>query len=346
MKKLSILNWNIEWAKPDSKRGKIIKKKINELSPDIICLTETYHDFLKESGYTILSHADYGYKNTDGKHKVMLWSKNVWKDVSTMEKNNLPNGRFISGKTKTPIGELNILGVCIPWKDAHVSTGHKNRKSWEEHLNYLKGLQSILKDDSFSANTIIVGDFNQRIPRKYSPAKVYDELLKTFKNLKMITGGNIDKIDKQTIDHICCSDDLDGQNVFDINNVENELKLSDHFGIFAVLDGVYTESHFKNFVNQFSWIFAKTYANKAPHEYIVLNKVGNEHKDEFIKIAQFIREKGFKAFYYTREGYYYKLDKNYYWTMDDKVEDTDLINRAKIADYDLVNNTWKWKGNQ
>ncbi len=109
-------------------------------------------------------------------------------------------------------------------------------------------------------------------------------------------------------------------------------------------ESLYTESRFRNFVNQFSWIFAKTYANKAPHEYIVLNKVGNEYKEEFSKIAQFIREKGFKAFYYTREGYYYKLDENYYWTMDDKVEDTDLINRAKIADYDLVDNTWKWKG--
>ena len=108
-------------------------------------------------------------------------------------------------------------------------------------------------------------------------------------------------------------------------------------------ESLYTESRFRNFVNQFSWTFAKTYANKAPHEYIVLNKVGNEHKEEFIKIAQFIREKGFKAFYYTREGYYYKLDENYYWTMDDKIEDTDLINRAKIADYDLIDNTWKWK---
>lgn len=106
----------------------------------------------------------------------------------------------------------------------------------------------------------------------------------------------------------------------------------------------YTESRFRDFVNRFSWIFAKTYANKAPHEYIVLNKVWEEHKEEFIKIAQFIRDKGFKAFYYTKEGYYYKLDENYYWTMDDPIEATDLINRAKNADYDLIDNTWKWKG--
>ena len=106
----------------------------------------------------------------------------------------------------------------------------------------------------------------------------------------------------------------------------------------------YTEKEFKDFVNQFNWIFAKTYADTAPHEYIVLKKVGEQHRDEFIKIAKFIRKKGFKAYYYSRAGYYYIIDENYYWTMDDDVNDTDLINRAKLNDYELINNSWYWKG--
>lgn len=108
----------------------------------------------------------------------------------------------------------------------------------------------------------------------------------------------------------------------------------------------YTETDFRNFVNQFDWIFAKTYADKGPHEYIVLDKVGLEYREEFVKIAQFIRDKGFKANYYTREGFYYRIDENYYWTMDAKVEDTNLINRAKWDDYELKNNYWFWKGNK
>jgi hypothetical protein len=106
----------------------------------------------------------------------------------------------------------------------------------------------------------------------------------------------------------------------------------------------YSEQQFRNFVEKFNWIFAKTYANTAPHEYIVLQKVGLEYKDEFIKIAKFIREKGFKAYYYSRLGYYYYIDDNYYWTMDEDVNDTDLINRAKRNDYELINNSWYWKG--
>lgn len=38
----------------------------------------------------------------------------------------------------------------------------------------------------------------------------------------------------------------------------------------------YTEEDFRKFANQFEWTFAKTYAQKAPHEYIVLKKVGLE----------------------------------------------------------------------
>ncbi len=235
MKQLSIVNWNIEWAKPNTKKGGIIKQKINEHTPDILCLTETYRDFLGEKGYSIFAHSDYGYRNSTGKHKVALWSKNKWENVSVMDNYNLPSGRIVSGTTQTSIGKLNVLGVCIPWKNAHVSTGYKNKKSWEEHLNYLRGLQKVLEHDVFRSDTIIIGDFNQEIPRKYSPSEAYNELLKTFESYNLITEGYIDGINKQTIDHIYCSNDMEGQNIFGINHIDNGLKLSDHFGISASL---------------------------------------------------------------------------------------------------------------
>jgi hypothetical protein len=107
---------------------------------------------------------------------------------------------------------------------------------------------------------------------------------------------------------------------------------------------MFTENDFRELVSRFKWTFAKTYADKAPHEYIALNWVGHEHKADFISAARFIREAGFKAFYYKRQGFYYILDDKYYWTMDERAEDTDLINRAKLADYELIDNSWRWKG--
>lgn len=111
-----------------------------------------------------------------------------------------------------------------------------------------------------------------------------------------------------------------------------------------ILNSLYTADDFRTFVNKFTWTFARTYANRAPHEYLALSKVGLEYRLEFIKAAQFIREAGFKAFYYSRPNFYYILDGNYYWTMDDPVENTDLINRAKLSDYELIDSHWQWKG--
>lgn len=102
----------------------------------------------------------------------------------------------------------------------------------------------------------------------------------------------------------------------------------------------FTEADFRNFVNKFTWTFAKTYAKTAPHEYIALNKVGLEHKPDFIKAAQFIQENGFEAYYYKSKRFYYIMGDYYYWTMDENVEDTDLINRARLADYELIDNKW------
>ena len=57
----------------------------------------------------------------------------------------------------------------------------------------------------------------------------------------------------------------------------------------------------------------------------------------FQEIARFIREKGFVA-EYGRLGpnWYYIVDEYYYWTLDKNVEDTDLINRAKLSDFEFV----------
>lgn len=95
---------------------------------------------------------------------------------------------------------------------------------------------------------------------------------------------------------------------------------------------------FQDFINHHEWTFAKTYAAFCPHEYIVMKKLPGEEWPLFPEIAQFIREKGFVA-EYGRLGpnWYYIVDEYYYWTLDKNVEDTDLINRAKLSDFEFVN---------
>ena len=58
-----------------------------------------------------------------------------------------------------------FLGVCIPWRDAYVNSGRKDRKPWEDHPAGLTGFQK-LRGRFPQSRTVVLGDFNQRIPWK------------------------------------------------------------------------------------------------------------------------------------------------------------------------------------
>ena len=94
---------------------------------------------------------------------------------------------------------------------------------------------------------------------------------------------------------------------------------------------------FRDFINSHDWTFAKTYAAFCPHEYLVMRKLPETEWPLFLEIAQFIRDEGFVA-EYGRLGlnWYYIVDDRYYWTLDPEVNDTDLINRAKLSDFEFV----------
>ena len=85
--------------------------------------------------------ADFGYHRGEDRKKVVLWSRMPWQEVMNVEPEEMPAGRLVHGFTHTPIGLLEVIGVCIPWNFAHVSTGDRNRKPWEEHCAFLRGLR-------------------------------------------------------------------------------------------------------------------------------------------------------------------------------------------------------------
>ena len=204
---LKISCWNSDWATPSSKRGKFFIEKFDS---NIICLTEGYENLLPKDGYIISSHEDYGYKSKNGRRKVILWSKNEWTDIDQLGSKDIPSGRFISGVTSG----IRIIGLCIPWRFAHVSTGRKDRKPWEDHLSFIQNL-------SFSnQKTIILGDFNQNIPKKNQPQKVFSSLN------NMIDGFNLLTTNMGLI-HIVISTDLIAESIEKIATKN----YSDHDGI-------------------------------------------------------------------------------------------------------------------
>ena len=87
----------------------------------------------------------------------------------------------------------------------------------------------------------------------------------------------------------------------------------------------------EQYFNSKKWTFAKTYAEKAPHEYIV--RRGQDSK--FEQAVIFIRENGFKAKFWNKEFTYLLVDGKLYWTMGAPVEDTIIINRCSLDDYEI-----------
>ena len=98
-----------------------------------------------------------------------------------------------------------------------------------------------------------------------------------------------------------------------------------------------THLEFRQFIARNKWIFAKTYAAFCPHEYVVKERLSDDEQCVFEQIVTFIRENGFIAIY-GRKGpnQYYTVDDYYYWTMGAPIEDTTILNRAKLSDYSFA----------
>ena len=109
-----VATWNVRWATPTSRKTPEIHRRLDELAPDVVCATEADNRLLSQDGHTICSQPDFGYPQTAGRRKVALWSRETWKQVDNVGNDSLSLGRFVSGVPQTPLGEISVVGICIP----------------------------------------------------------------------------------------------------------------------------------------------------------------------------------------------------------------------------------------
>ncbi len=202
---MKLLLWNVEWASSRRVR-EFLLRALQDECPDVFCLTESTDFFVSNYKNTIASQGDYGYSQAGNRRKVWLVSRNQWTNVDTAEDSGLPPGRFASGVSYG----IRFVGVCIPWYDAHVSTGQKNRRRWEDHLLYLKNLKPILADYARQNIPVcILGDFNQRIPATSRNADYVNFMHDAFSEFYTIqTSDKLDVDGEQLIDHVATSASL------------------------------------------------------------------------------------------------------------------------------------------
>jgi len=232
---LCIFNWNVQFATPRSWRTPEVLGRIDRHEPEIVCLTETHDELLAQGGHAICSGADYGYGVQKNRRKVLLWSREPWKQVNDLGMDSLPPGRFVSGVTQTSVGKVAVIGICIPWFDSRTraSRGAERRRRWEDHGEYLVGLTEVLERVE-ATRLIVMGDFNQAIGHgSRAPRGLRQALHEAFSpNLRIVTADLVFE-GRKSIDHIALSADWAVDSVDAISNIHGDRKLSDHFGVAA-----------------------------------------------------------------------------------------------------------------
>jgi endonuclease/exonuclease/phosphatase family metal-dependent hydrolase len=225
---IRVATWNVEWATPETKAGKRIQQIINQIDADIFVLTEGCNELMPE-GFVLDGGTDWGYESEDKRRrKVLQWSRYPLVEPSQGEGFQLPEGRFIAATVQHPVGDIRIYGVCIPWKDAHVRSGRKDRAPWEDHSTYIEGLRQLV--ERAKSPLVVLGDFNQRIPRVSQPVLVAEQLSRCMDSLQVCTAL---PLEKPLIDHIAVSREFIATKVEVIPDHDSEGRLSDHRGVIA-----------------------------------------------------------------------------------------------------------------
>lgn len=101
----------------------------------------------------------------------------------------------------------------------------------------------------------------------------------------------------------------------------------------AVLDYLVKETQqdldrVRAFINTRQWHFAKTMP-EIPHWYCL--REDRDDAGEFLWFAKYIRAHSEPGMFYGRVYHYYYLDGYKYWSMDERPEDCDLINRDEVT---------------
>lgn len=224
---MKIATWNAEWAKASGARGRRVAAEILSCSSEVFVLTEGDRSLLPAHGHVVDAGDDWGYDVKDkSQRKVLMWSENPWTDIDVIGSPSLPRGRFVIASTETSIGSIRVIGVCIPYYGAHVVTGNKNRRQWEDHEIYLHELKKLIVD--VPGPFVVAGDCNQRIPAGRQPKVVSALLDEVLHGLVVPTAGHVDP---PLIDHVAHSSDLVSKVVRTIPAANSEGKLSDHTGV-------------------------------------------------------------------------------------------------------------------
>jgi len=233
---IRLVNWNFERRGPQTWQAASLITEISAYAPDLICLTEAHAASLDALDGHVIAHIGYRAEHKKPSERlVLLWSSRPWQRIDIPEPLQSAGG-LVAGITSLAGQDVLCVGVCIPYHMAKLANEQRTMP-WHHHKRFLTLLQPWLADRGVALPVIILGDFNQRIPRTRASRGAYDMLRGAFAPFEIITAGEISPLDEQTIDHVALAGELKPLRVEARSRFDQRGKpRSDHFGVFATLD--------------------------------------------------------------------------------------------------------------
>jgi endonuclease/exonuclease/phosphatase family metal-dependent hydrolase len=206
--------------------------------PEVICLTEARWDSLQSFGGHLLDIRGFGWAPetvSDDEREVLLWSHEPWADVVLGGGDDLERGGFIAATTTTSVGKIRVIGICVPYHMARVPS----EKQWSEQIRFLKSLGGFLGKQARRLPTVILGDFNQLIPRTWGSADADLARVEALDGFVVCTHGVISGADYAYVDHVALDESLKAVSIHAIEQENNGARLTgEHFGVVVRLQHV------------------------------------------------------------------------------------------------------------
>ncbi|MCY3864661.1 MAG: hypothetical protein OXG68_04405 [Chloroflexi bacterium] len=242
---MRILNWNTEFVGPRARSDKFkqICALIANCAADVVCLTEAYPEAIPAGWHVVRSEVSGRVKpESGGARKVVLGSRFGWTDIDTLGSDRLPEGRFVSAKTRDESGqEWTFIGICIPYFGYRMNRrfwGDNALRPWQGAETFLDAFRSdVLPLVSRAQQTILLGDYNLHIPPGKTSRQtnsVTQKCEQTFNGWQIPTAGEISDpaLDKRFIDHVALSQDIELISLRFISRFSDDgAALSDHNGV-------------------------------------------------------------------------------------------------------------------
>lgn len=226
---MRVITWNLERKKPSTPTGSAAVELLTSERPDVVVVTEARVGHLTSlGGYEVTSEPPPSDRFANDERKVLMWSAQPWRDVDCVGDPHMPAGRFVAATTDTPIGEVRVIGVCIPWHMCDVRVDAKDRRPWEQHQRWLELFEPLIAAEC-ALPVVIAGDFNQRVPRRSGGRRDVAELLAhVMGDFTIVTSGMPAGCERQGVDHIAIDQRLEATEVHGWPSDHGGVRMSDH----------------------------------------------------------------------------------------------------------------------